>query len=206
MSARRGGRRCTVGRMHRVNSTLVALASAALLLASGCEDEAKIRDIHRLADERVAKAERDAQRKMQEMEKQLEALKAEAADAAAQAKTEAESAIREAKASSEEQAKLAEQAIVRARSAYKAEARAKLSLLEQEVRELTTKAAKAPPKVKTAADKSLKQVRELQKALAKDISAFDAATLETFGKAKAKLEQDLAKLKRAIAAARAKLS
>lgn len=206
MELGRGSGRCTVAPMHRVNSALVVLASAALLLASGCDDEAKIRDIHRLADERVAKAERDAQRKIQEMEKELEALKAEAADAAAQAKTEAEGAIREAKASSEEQAKLAEKAIVRARAAYKAEARAKLSLLEQEMRELTTRAAKAPPKVKAAADKSLKEVRELQKALAKDIAAFDAATLETFGKAKAKLEQDLAKLKRAIATARAKLS
>jgi colicin import membrane protein len=192
--------------MPRVESRLAALASATFLLLTGCEDDAKIRDIQRLADERVAKAERDAHRKLQDMEKQIEALKAEAADAAAQAKTEAESAIREAKASSEEQAKLAEQALARARAAYKAEARTKLSLLEREVRELTAKASKASPKLKAAAGKSLKEIQGLLKTIATDLAAFDSATLETFGKTKAKLEQDFAKLKRAIQAARAKLS
>src|SRR5688572_460135 len=141
--------------MHRVRQRVGALSGAALLMICGCEDDAKVRDIQRLADERVATAERTAERKLREMEKQIEALKAEAADATAQAKAEAESAIREAKASSDEQAKLAEQAISRARAAYKTEARTKLSLLEKDVRELASAAAKAPPKARAAADKSL---------------------------------------------------
>ena len=191
--------------MHRVRRRAELLAGA-LLLIGGCEDDAKVRDIQRLADERVATAERSAERKLREMEQQIEALKAEAKGATAQAKAEAESAIREAKASSDEQAKLAERAISRAREAYKTEARTKLSLLEKDVRELTNAAAKAPPKVQAAANKSLKEIRELQKTIGKDLAAFDAATLETFGKTKAKLDQDFAKLKRAIQTARAKLS
>lgn len=192
--------------MHWVRRRPELLAGAALLLLGGCEDEAKVRDIQRLADERVATAERNSERKLREMEKQIEALKAEARGATAQAKAEAEEAIRQAKASSDEQAKLAEQAIARARAAYKTEARTKLSLLEKDVRDLTAAAAKAPPKVKAATDKSLKEIRDLQRTIAKDLAAFDAATLETFGKTKAKLDQDFAKLKRAIQTARAKLS
>jgi hypothetical protein len=179
--------------------------SVSLVFITACDQESKLRELQHQADERVAKAEREAKDKVQTLEKEVEALKADMADASAQAKTATETAIQEAKASSEEQAKLASEAIAKARTAYKAEAHAKLSALEKDAREVSAKAGHAPAKLKSALAKPLKELSESQKAITKDIASFDSATLETFGKVKAKVEQDLAKLKRAISAVRSKL-
>jgi hypothetical protein len=67
------------------------------------------------------------------------------------------------------------------------------------------KAAKASAKAKAAAQKTLVDVTKKEAAIQKDIAAFDAATLETLSAAKAKVDQDLAKLKQDIASARAML-
>ena len=59
--------------------------------------------------------------------------------------------------------------------------------------------------VNLVSDQTMKDVLKEQQQVGKDISAFDAATLDTFKAAKAKLDQDLAKLKAYIASARAKV-
>lgn len=178
---------------------------AVLTLGAACDHEAKLRDAQRQADERVAKAEREARIKLEDAQKQLQALKAELADAAAKAKAEAESAIQEAKANSDEQAKAAADALAKARAAYKAEARAKLAALQKDSREIVVQAGKAPEKARSTVKKIIQGLAEKQQAIEKDIQAFDSATLETLNKLKAKSDQDIAKLKSALKAARAKV-
>jgi len=70
---------------------------------------------------------------------------------------------------------------------------------------MNQKAAKASAKARTAAQKTLADVTKKEGEIQKDIAAFDAATLETLSAAKAKVDQDLAKLKMDIASARAML-
>src|ERR1700690_4499735 len=60
---------------------------------SKAEQERKIAEVQKAADERVAKAEQEARDKIATLEKQVEAIKAEAADASAQAKAMADEAV-----------------------------------------------------------------------------------------------------------------
>jgi hypothetical protein len=73
------------------------------------------------------------------------------------------------------------------------------------VTEVNGKIAKATDKVKTAGQKAIQKVTDEEKAIDKDITAFDTATLDTFKAAKAQLDKDVASLKATIKAARAKL-
>ncbi|HEY3234042.1 MAG TPA: hypothetical protein VGJ84_04970 [Polyangiaceae bacterium] len=183
-------------------------AIVALGLAS-CDDSAKhqteIAKIQRQAAESAAKVERDAKEKIAAAEKQLETMRAELADAAAKAKAEADQAVSTAQQSADEQAKAAKAALDKARQAYKSEARLRLTDLNKTTAEVQAKSAKASGATRTAVNKLLQKVVELQKAAGKDIAEFDKATLETFNTVKAKVDKDLAALKAAIAAARAKV-
>ena len=87
----------------------------------------------------------------------------------------------------------------------KAEGRAELFKLNKQVQELQARAVKAKPTVKTAIQKLMKDVVKHQQAIGKDITAFDKAAVDELGAAKAKLLQDLAKLKATIATMKAKL-
>jgi hypothetical protein len=176
----------------------------ALPVACGNAD-AKIKEIQHQADERVAQADRVAKEKIAAAEQQMEATKTQLEAALAKAKTEADDAVRDAKAGADEDAKAAALALNKARDAYKAEARVKLADLNKDTRDVAAKAAKAPAKVKTLVDKAMQDIAKRQKEIFKDINAFDAATLETFKTTKAKLDQDLAKLKGSIQSARAKV-
>jgi hypothetical protein len=186
----------------RILGVLLLLLSPA---ACGDGGDAKIKEVQRQADDRIAQADRVAKAKISAAEQQMEATKAQLEAALAKAKTDADTAIAEAKASADEQEKAAVLALTKARDAFKAEARVKLADLNRDTQGVATKAAKAPAKVKALVDKAMHDILKVQQQVGKDIAAFDAATLDTFKTTKAKLDQDLAKLKAAIASARAKV-
>lgn len=176
-----------------------------LVALQACGDDAKIKEIQKKADERVAEAQRDAKDKIAAAEKKLDDTKAEFAAAAEKAKAEADNAIAVAKETADEGAKEAADALTKARAAYKAEARARLTSINKDVQDASVRASKAPAKLKPTIDKAMKAIVEKQKDVAKDIAAFDQATLDTFLKVKAKLDADLAALKNAALGVKAKL-
>jgi hypothetical protein len=176
-----------------------------LLALASCGDEAKLKEIQKKADERVAEAQKEAKEKIAAAEKKLDEAKAEFAAAAEKAKAEADNAIAVAKETADEGAKEAADALAKARAAYKAEARARLASINKDVQDASVRASKAPAKIKPAIDKAMKAIVEKQKEVAKDMAAFDTATLDTFQKVKAKLDADLAALKNAALGVKAKL-
>jgi hypothetical protein len=192
---------------RRSNAVRGLVLALPLLLGACHDDEAdkKLAELQKQAEQKIAKAERDAQEKVAAAEKQIEQMKAEMAATAAKLKAEADDAVSKAQASAEEQAKAAEAALKKARQGFKEEGRLQLANLNKEVSELSAKAAKAPAKVKAEVNKSMQKIVTQQKAVGKDIAAFDTATLDKFQSVKAKLNQDLAVLKATIRAARAKI-
>jgi colicin import membrane protein len=185
------------------------IVSLALCTATACDDDkeqaAKLAEVQRIADEKLKKSEKAAAEKVAELEKQVASLKADMETQAAKLKSEAEQAIGKAQADAEEQTKAAEAALKKAREAYKAEGRAELAQLNKQVQELAAKSAKAPAKVKTATQTSMKTIVKQQQQIAKDIAAFDKTALDGLSAAKTKLLQDLAKMKQTIAGMKAKL-
>jgi len=73
------------------------------------------------------------------------------------------------------------------------------------VQDLAPKVAKASAKVKPLAQKSMKDIVKEQQAIAKDLAAFDMAAIDQLGATKAKLVQDLAKMKATIASIKARV-
>jgi hypothetical protein len=192
-----------MGRWARVGLLFVVLGVAA------CGDEektkAKIAEIQKQADEKIAQAEKAANEKLAALQQQMEATKADLVDAAAQAKAQADDAISKAQSNADEAAKSAAAALTRARQAYKEEGHQQLNALNKEVSDINAKIAKATATVKTTAQKAMTKVSDEQKAIQKDIEAFDTATLNTFKAAKAQMDKDVAALKATLKNARAKL-
>lgn len=184
---------------------LAAGCTGSLLVLAACDNEAKIKDIQKKADERVAEAQKEAKDKVAAAEKKLDDAKAEFAAAAEKAKAEADNAIAVAKESADEGAKEAADALAKAREAYKAEARSRLRTVNQDVQEVSVKASRASAKLKPMVDKAMKAIVDKQKDIAKDISAFDTATLDNFRTVKGKLDADLAALKRDVLGVKSKL-
>jgi hypothetical protein len=184
---------------------IAPVSLVSLLGVAGCDNDAKIKEIQKKADEQVAQAQKDAKEKIAAAEKKVDEAKAEFAAAAEKAKAEADNAIAVAKESADEGAKEAADALSKAREAYKAEARSRLKTLNQDVQEASVRASRAPAKIKPSIDKAMKAIVDKQKDIAKDIAAFDAATLDTFRAVKGKLDADLALLKRDVLGVKAKL-
>lgn len=185
------------------------VVSSTALSVSACSDEkeqaAKLAEVQREADEKLKKVEQAANEKVAAMQKQLDQLKADAEAQAAKLKSEADEAIAKAQGDAEAHAKEAEDALKKARAAYKAEGLQQLNQLNKQVQELSPKVAKAPAKVKTAAQAQMKEVVKHQQQIAKDLAAFDKAALDGLAPAKTKLTQDLAKMKQTIASIKAKV-
>jgi colicin import membrane protein len=181
----------------------------ALFGASGCDDDkvqaAKLAEVQRIADEKLKKAEQAANEKVAAIQKQLDQLKADSEAQASKLKADTDEAIAKAQGDAEAQAKAAEDALKKARAAYKAEGAKELQALNKQVQELAGKVAKAPPKVKPAAQKQMKDIVKLQQDVGKDLGAFDKAPLDQLSVTKAKLVQDLAKMKQTIASIKAKV-
>lgn len=185
-----------------------SVVALSLGLASGCNEEEhkkQLAEVQAQAEKKLAAAESQAKERVATLEKEIETLKADAAAIAAKAKAEAEEAASKAQASLDDAEKEMGKVLDRARIAYKSEAKARYQALNNDLAEVTAKAQKVPAKSKAAYDKAIKSVLALQKEITKDIAAYDQATLDTFGKTKAKLDIDLAKYKAAIKAAKAKV-
>jgi hypothetical protein len=174
--------------------TLVGCANAE-------EEQKKLAAIQKAADERVAKAQNEAKVKLGDAERELNELKTQLADA----KAKTDEALTKAQASAEEQAKAAEAALAKARQAFKDKARLQLADTNKELAEVSSKAGKVPAKSKAAFTKAMQDVSKQQKAVAKVISDFDTATVDSFKTVNAKVQSELAILKAKIRAARAKI-
>jgi hypothetical protein len=188
-----------------IKRPLLALSLCALCFAGGCEDQEKMQAIQKAADERIAEVERKAKDQVARAQEEMAALKVQLTQAADQAKAEAASALKDAQTGADQCADDAETAMRRAREAYKAEAKAKLLPISEDAREVRSKLAKAPAKLKTAVQPALKEIDGLTKDVQKDIAAFDKATLETLRATKQAFNEHLAKLKGKVNAAKAKL-
>jgi DNA anti-recombination protein RmuC len=178
------------------------LVAVLLLACSHAEEEkAKLAELQKKADERVAQAESQAKMKLADLQKELDDVKLELT----KAKTATADALTKAQTSAEEQAKAAEAALTKARQAYKEKARLELSDANKELAEVQGKVGKVAAKSKAAVTTLMQDISKQQKALAKDIAAFDAATLDTFKATSAQFQKDLAILKAKIRAVKAKV-
>lgn len=189
-----------IGNARGLAAVLVGLA-----VLPSCNDDKKVQEIQKQADGRVAQAQKEAAAKVAAAQKQIDAMKADFQKQADEAKAEADEAVKKAQEGADEGAKAAEEALTKARQAFKAEARARLTDINEDMKDVNTKAARASAQAKSAAQKNLQEISKKESEIQKDIAAFDQATLDTFKSVKGKVDQDLAKLKQAIAAARAKL-
>jgi hypothetical protein len=173
------------------------------LLACGSEEEIKkkVAAVQQTADEQAAKAKQESQQKLDDLQKQLDQAKADAADT----KTKLDDCTSKAQTSADAQGKSSDAALAAARSAFKEEGRLELSDANKALSELGPRSAKATAKAKAAFQAALKPVAAQQKAIAADLAAYDQATLDTFKTVKAKFEHDLAILKNTTRLAKSKL-
>lgn len=170
---------------------------------AGCGNEekqrAKLAEVEKAADAKVAQAELQARNKALDSQKELDAVKAELEQTKAKlAETE------KARADSEEQGKQAEAALGKAREAFKAEGRVKLADLNKDLTQVSKALATLPAAKKLAVNKIFAKIPPQQKAIAKDIAAYDTATLDTLRSTKSTLEKDLALMRANVAMAKAK--
>jgi hypothetical protein len=174
-----------------------------LLVACGTEEEIKkkVAAVQQTADDQAAKAKQAAQQKLDDLQKQFDQLKTDAADT----KAKLDDCTSKAQSSADEQGKSSEAALAAARSAFKEEGRLELADANKALNELGPKSAKATAKAKAAFQTALKPIAAQQKAIAADLAAYDKATLDTFKAVKAKFEHDLALLKNTTRLAKAKL-
>jgi len=170
----------------------------------GCGNEekqrAKLAEVEKAAEAKVAQAELQARNKAADAQKELDALKAELGQTKIKL-AEAE----KAQADSEELGKQAEAALGKAREAFKAEGRAKLADLNKDLTQVSKALAKLPAAKKAEVNKIFQKIPPQQKAIAKDIAAYDTATLDTLGATKSTLEKDLALMRANVALAKAKV-
>ena len=179
-----------------------AFLVVALLGCSHAEEEkAKLAELQKKADEKVAQAESQAKTKLADLQKELDDVKAELA----KAKEQAAEAVKTAQSGAEDQAKAAEAALNKARQAFKEKARLELAEANKDLAEVQGKVGKVPAKSKAAVTALMTDIQKQQKAIAKDIAAFDAATLDTFRTVDAQVKKDMAVLKAKIRAVRAKV-
>jgi hypothetical protein len=173
------------------------------LLACSNEEEIKkkVAAVQQQADDAASKAKAAAQQKQDDLQKQIDQLKADATDA----KAKLDDCTSKAQASADEQGKTAEAALTAARQAFKSAAKLELADANKAINDLGPKSAKATAKAKAAFQTALKPVAAQQKAIAADLTAFDTATLDTIKAVKTKFEHDLALLKNTTHIAKSKL-
>ena len=164
------------------------------------EEKAKIDEIQKKADERVTQAENQAKTKLADLQKELDDTKA----SLAKAQAAAQDAVSKAQTGAEDQAKSAEAALVTARQAFKSKAKLELSDANKDLTEVQGKVSKVAAKSKAQVQALMQDIVKQQKTLAKDIAAFDAATLDTFRTVNSTFEKNLAAYKAKIRAVKAK--
>jgi len=185
-------------------STLPVLAFL-VVAPLGCshaeEEKAKLAELQKKADEQIAQAQSQAKTKLADLQKELDDVKGELA----KAKEQAAEAVKSAQSGAEDQAKAAEAALSKARQAFKEKARSELADANKDLAEVQGKVSKVPAKSKAAVTALMQDIQKQQKAIAKDITAFDAATVDTLRTADAQVKKDLAVLKAKIHSVRAKV-
>lgn len=194
-----------LSRLGRNSAAALFFAAFAFSCDGGEKEKAKLAEIQKQADDRVAKIEADMKEKVSVAEKKADDLQAQLSEAMTKAKADAEEEISKAKSDADKLAAEATQAMSKARAAYKESARQKLADLGKETDEVKSKAMKVAPKAKTQVDDALKAVATKRDAAKKEIDTFDTATLETLKSTKAKVDQKLYELKQAVHSARAKV-
>ncbi|HEX3851069.1 MAG TPA: hypothetical protein VHW01_08890, partial [Polyangiaceae bacterium] len=164
-----------------------------LLIACGNDEEIKkkVAATQQACDDQASKTKQAAQQKLDDLQKQFDQLKTDAADA----KTKLDECSSKAQSSADEQGKSAEAALAAARQAFKEEGRLELADANKALNDLGPKSLKATAKQKAAFQTALKPVAAQQKAIAADLAGYDTATLDTFKTVKGKFEHDLAQLK-----------
>jgi len=174
-----------------------------LLIACGNDEEIKkkVAATQQTCDDQASKAKQAGQQKLDDLQKQFDQLKTDAADA----KTKLDECTSKAQSSADEQGKSAEAALGAARQAFKEEGRLELADTNKALNDLGPKSLKATAKQKAAFQAALKPVAAQQKAIAADLTAYDTATLDTFKTVKGKFEHDLAQLKSTTRVAKSKL-
>jgi len=188
--------------MRLSNLPVPAFLLVALLGCSHAEEEkAKLAELQKKADEKVAQAEAQAKTKLADLQKELDDVKVELA----KAKEQAAEAVKTAQSGAEDQAKAAEAALNKARQAFKEKARLELADANKDLAEVQGKVGKVPAKSKAAVTALMTDIQKQQKAIAKDIAAFDAATPDTFKTVDANVKKDMAVLKAKIRAVKAKV-
>jgi predicted phage tail protein len=179
------------------------LIASFLLVACSNEEEIKkkVAAVQQQADDQASKAKQEAQQKADDLQKQIDQLKADAADS----KTKLDDCTSKVQTSTDASGKSAEAALAAARSAFKEEGHLELANANKALSELGPKSVKASAKAKAAFQKALQPVSGQQKTIAADLAAWDTATLDSFKSIKGKFEHDLGVLKNAIRAAKATL-
>lgn len=170
----------------------------------GCGNEekqrAKLAEVEKAAEAKVAQAELQARNKAADAQKEFDALKAELDQTKAKL---AES--EKAQADFEELGKQAEAALGKAREAFKAEGRVKLADLNKDLTQVSKALTKLPAAKKAELNKIFQKIPPQQKAIAKDIAAYGTATLDTLSATRSTLEKDLALMRANVALAKAKV-
>lgn len=191
---------------HRtLGPSVLAVALATLgLLSTGCEDTEKLDALKKQTDQRIAELQSQGKASLAAAKKEVEELRAQLLQVTESAKAEAATLVKQAQADANEQEREAARALSKARDGYKAEARAKLTALLDDMKDASSKAQKAPAKAKASVQAIGKEVSALQKQITKDIAAFDKATLDSLKTVKAELNKHLATLKAKVASAKAK--
>ena len=185
----------------RVGPVALGLSAS---LGLGCDSGAEqktLQEIQRAADQKVQKAEREARARVEESEAKIAKLEKELREA----NQKLDEAAVQAQASVDGQTRVAEEALERARAAFKEHGRKELAHLNRDLTELNRESLKAPDKARAAFVKSMQQIPKKQRAIEDAIAAFDQATLDTLADAKKKLDRELMVLRVAVKAARAKL-
>jgi phosphoenolpyruvate-protein kinase (PTS system EI component) len=182
--------------------TLAPLVLVTLLGCSHAEEEkAKLDDLQKKADEKLAQAENEAKTKLADLQKELDDSKA----ALAKAEDQLKDALSKVQSGAEDQAKGAEAALVTARQAFKAKSKLEYSDANKDLQDVQGKVSKVAAKSKAAVTQLMQDIMKQQKVLAKDIAAFDAATLDSFHTINSQFEKDLAVYKAKIRAVKAKV-
>jgi hypothetical protein len=160
----------------------LALGAASLLIACSASSDERIAQIERDAKERIAAAQRAADRKVAEAEQQLATVKADLE----RKKAELERTLRAESSSFETD-----------RKAFEQQCRATFDRLDREARALATK-TNAGVHATTAG------LAEQRNAVERDLAELGVATRESYANVKQRINEDLASFERSIEAARKK--
>jgi hypothetical protein len=176
---------------------------AALLLAVGCdrsakENQEKIEQAQREADQVAARAEREAAEKRAQVQR-------EADEKAAQANAEARKEAAEGQTKANENIRAANQDLVKARSDLQVRAQKTANEIDNKIDRMRTDAQKASPKVQSDFVAAMRDVDDKRAMINSDLRAIVDQPLGQLDSIKAKVDKDFDELKKSVDIAHSKL-